>query len=71
MSLSLNIYFIPIESHNVSKSEVVHIDPLLDDTYSFPTNIGTLVIDCDVPSSPPMTTPSSSKTVNPSPTHSS
>ena len=38
-----SFFYIHNESHNVSKFEFVHIDYFLDDTYSFHTNIGTLI----------------------------
>ena len=51
----------------MSKFEFVHIDPFLDDTNSFLTNFGTLVLDCHVLSSPPITTLAPFKNVNPPP----
>ena len=66
-----HIHFISIptyQSHNVSKFEFVHIDPFLDDTNSFLTDFGTLVLfDCHDPSSPPRNTLALFKIVNPPP----
>ena len=39
----------------MSQSVLIHIDHLLDDIYSFPTDIGILVLDYDVISSLPTT----------------
>ena len=62
-----NIHFfsISIESHNVSKSKLVHIDSFLDDTYSFPIQIGTLVLNHHPLSSPYITTLAPFETVDP------
>ncbi|RVX18377.1 hypothetical protein CK203_006501 [Vitis vinifera] len=52
-------------------AELVYINPLLDDTNSFPANTSTLVPDRHAPPSPPMATLAPSKIVDPPPTHSS
>ena len=45
-SLSIYFYFfIPIESHNVFKSKLVHIDLFLADINSFHIDTDTLVLD--------------------------
>ena len=41
----VHFFSIPIKSHNTSKFELAHIDHFLDDTFSFPTETGTLVPD--------------------------
>ena len=51
----------------MSKFEFVHIDHFLDDTNSFLTDFGTLVLDCHVLSSSPIATLAPFKTVNPPP----
>ena len=70
--ISCNVYFLKhipffsilVESHNVSKSELVHVDPFLDDINSFLTYINALVLDHYAPS-PSTTTPTPSKVVDP------
>ena len=50
------LFFIPIESHNVFKSKLVHIDILLDDINSFHIDIDTLVPNHHAHFSPHMAT---------------
>ena len=72
--VSHHIFFrdhISFFSINVSKAELVYINPLLDDTNSFPANTSTSVPDRHAPPSPPMATLAPSKIVDPPPTHSS
>lgn len=65
-SLSIYLFFsIPVESYNVYKSELVHIDSFLDGIDSFPIDIDTLVPDRHGPSFPPMATLAPSETVDP------
>lgn len=52
------------ESHNVSKSKLVHIDPFLDDINSFHVETGTLVLNHHPPS-PHITTLTHFETVDP------
>ena len=76
--ISRNVYFLKhilffsilVESHNVSKSELVHVDPFLDDINSFLTYTNALVLDHYAPS-PSTTTPTPSKVVDPLFPHSS
>ena len=64
------IFFIPIESHNVFKSKLVHIDILLDDINSFHIDIDTLVPDHHAHFSPHMATLAPFKSMDPLPLHS-
>ena len=65
-------FYILVMFHNVSNnSKLVHIDPLLDDIDSFPTNTSTLVPNHHTSFSPSMATSTLSETMNHFSPHSS
>ena len=63
----IHFYFIPIEFHNVSKFEIIHINIFLDDTNSFPIDTSNLVLNHHGSFSLPMATPIPFETMDPPP----
>lgn len=71
IQLAINYMFL-VMFHNVSNNSIlVHIDPLLDDTDSFPTNTSTLVPNHHTSSSPSRATLTPSETMDHFSPHSS